>query len=133
MLLDMRGLNCPLPEGRTREMLRQLAQRDRLTVERTDPLAAIDIPHRLHETGDTLERQEAANGLFIFHIKREKAWEQHFFARGSPMRRGRGAVSLHRKAMPWCRPGDGRPIFQPARRPLLLWDFQAHVPPRRFR
>ena len=41
-------------------------------VECTDPLAVIDIPHLLHETGDTLEHQEASNGLFIFHIKRGK-------------------------------------------------------------
>jgi hypothetical protein len=78
---------------------------------RIDPLAAIDIPHLLHETGDTLERQKAANGLFIFYIKRGKAWEQHFFARGVPMRRGPGAVSLLRlyllKAMPGDRQGDG--------------------------
>ena len=70
MLLDLRSLNCPLPALRTR--LNRLAYADRLSVECTDPLAAIDIPHLLHETGDTLERQEAANGLFIFHIERGK-------------------------------------------------------------
>ncbi|MFZ0496408.1 MAG: sulfurtransferase TusA family protein [Methylocella sp.] len=73
MLLDLRGLNCPLPALRTRKMLRRLAHGDRLTVECTDPLAVIDIPHLLRETGDTLEGQEAADGLFIFHIKRGKA------------------------------------------------------------
>jgi len=100
------------------KMLSRLAYGDRLSVECTDPLAAIDIPHLLHETGDTLERQEVANGLFIFHIKCGKAWEQHFFARGPPMRRGSGAVSLLRlyllkampdllKAMPGGRQDDG--------------------------
>jgi hypothetical protein len=44
----------------------------RLIVECTDPLAVIDIPHLLRETGDTLEHQEASDGLFIFHIKRGK-------------------------------------------------------------
>ncbi|MGH6810853.1 MAG: sulfurtransferase TusA family protein [Methylocella sp.] len=73
MPLDLRGLNCPLPVLRTRKVLRKLARGDRLIVECTDPLAIIDIPHLLHETGDTLERQEVANGLFIFHIKRGKA------------------------------------------------------------
>lgn len=73
MLLDLRGLNCPLPALRTRKMLRRLAHGDRLTVECTDPLAVIDIPHLLRETGDTLEGQEVADGLFIFHIKRGKA------------------------------------------------------------
>jgi tRNA 2-thiouridine synthesizing protein A len=70
--LDLRGLNCPLPVLRTRKMLARLAHGDRLIVECTDPLAAIDIPHLLRETGDTLERQETVNGLFIFHIKRGK-------------------------------------------------------------
>ena len=76
MLLGLPGLNCPLPALRTRKMLSRLAYGDRLRVECTDPLAVIDIPHLLRETGDTLERREAANGLFIFHIKRGKAWEQ---------------------------------------------------------
>jgi tRNA 2-thiouridine synthesizing protein A len=71
-LLDLRGLNCPLPALRTRKMLRRLTHGDRLIVECTDPLAGIDIPHLLRETGDTLERQEAANGLIIFRIKRGK-------------------------------------------------------------
>jgi tRNA 2-thiouridine synthesizing protein A len=70
--LDLRGLNCPLPVLRTRKMLARLAHGDCLIVECTDPLAAIDIPHLLRETGDTLERQETVNGLFIFHIKRGK-------------------------------------------------------------
>jgi tRNA 2-thiouridine synthesizing protein A len=73
MLLDLCGLNCPLPALRTRKILRKLAQGDRLVVECTDPLSVIDIPHLLRETGDTLEYHEAANGLFIFHIKRGKA------------------------------------------------------------
>jgi tRNA 2-thiouridine synthesizing protein A len=70
--LDLRGLNCPLPVLRTRKMLKSLAHGGRLIVECTDPLAVIDIPHLLRETGDTLEHQEAANGLFIFHIRRGK-------------------------------------------------------------
>ncbi|HUZ91883.1 MAG TPA: sulfurtransferase TusA family protein [Methylocella sp.] len=70
--LDLCGLNCPMPVLQTRKMLRRLPRGDRLIVECTDPLAAIDIPHLLRETGDTLERQETVNGLFIFHIRRGK-------------------------------------------------------------
>jgi hypothetical protein len=57
----------------------RLAQRDRLTVECTDPLADIDILP--HETGDTLERREAANGLFF--IMPYQAWKsmEQFFRR----------------------------------------------------
>jgi tRNA 2-thiouridine synthesizing protein A len=73
MYLDLRGLNCPLPALRTRKMLRKLPYGERLVVECTDPLSVIDIPHLLRETGDRLERHEAANGLFIFHIRRGTA------------------------------------------------------------
>jgi tRNA 2-thiouridine synthesizing protein A len=52
-------------------MLRRLAHGDRHIAECTDPLAVIDIPYRVGETGDTLERQETANGLFIFPIRRK--------------------------------------------------------------
>ena len=54
-------------------MLCRRSYGDRLSVERADPLAVIDIPHLLRETSDTLERQDMANALFIFHIKRGEA------------------------------------------------------------
>lgn len=72
IVLDLRGLHCPMPALRTRKALRRLTHGDRLIVECTDPLSVIDIPHLLRETGDTLERQGGENGLFIFHIKCEK-------------------------------------------------------------
>ncbi len=65
LVLDLRGLNCPLPEPRTSKMLCLLAHGDCLIVECTDPPAVIDIPRLPHETGDTLECQDAANCLFI--------------------------------------------------------------------
>lgn len=70
--LDLRGLRCPLPALRTRKALRKLAQGDLLIVECTDPLAVIDIPHLVHETGDALERQETVDGATIFHIRRKQ-------------------------------------------------------------
>ena len=72
MLLDLRGLQCPLPALRTRKMLRKLAYGERLVVECTDPLSVIDIPHLLRESGDRLLHHEATNGLFKFHIERGK-------------------------------------------------------------
>ncbi len=68
--LDLRGLQCPLPALRTRKALRKLAPGDLLVVECTDPLTSIDIPHLVRQTGDLLERQDMADGLYIFHIKR---------------------------------------------------------------
>ena len=69
--LNLRGLRCPLPALRTRKMLRTLAPGELLIVECTDPLAIIDIPHLVREMGDTLERQDAADGLYVFYIRRK--------------------------------------------------------------
>lgn len=70
--LDLRGLLCPLPALRTRKALRKLAPGDLLVVECTDPLASIDIPHLVRQTGDILERQDMTDGLYIFHIRRNQ-------------------------------------------------------------
>ena len=51
----MRGLKCPLPALKTRKLLSRMPAGDILIVECTDPLAAIDIPNLLRETGDTLD------------------------------------------------------------------------------
>ncbi len=53
--LNLRGLKCPLPALRTKKALGGMAAGDVLVVECTDPLAGIDIPNLLNQTGDTLE------------------------------------------------------------------------------
>lgn len=53
--LDLSGLKCPLPVLRTRKALKSLQPGDRLEVVCTDPLAAIDLPHLILETGDRIE------------------------------------------------------------------------------
>jgi tRNA 2-thiouridine synthesizing protein A len=69
--LDLRGLRCPLPALKTRKALTRLAAGDRLVVECTDPLATIDIPNLLRETGDVLEDNTTAPGLFVFRIRKK--------------------------------------------------------------
>jgi tRNA 2-thiouridine synthesizing protein A len=69
-LLDLRGLKCPLPALRTRKALLTLSPGDELVVEATDPMAAIDIPHLLRETGDTLEGSDSQDGVLRFTIRR---------------------------------------------------------------
>lgn len=69
--INLRGLKCPLPALRTRKVLSGLAAGEVIVVECTDPLAAIDIPNLLRETGDTLEasaREE--EGLLTFRIRK---------------------------------------------------------------
>ncbi len=64
--LDLRGLKCPLPALHARKALTGSEAGDVLTIACTDPLAAIDIPSLLRETGDVLEetRQEARTITF---------------------------------------------------------------------
>lgn len=69
--LDLTGLKCPLPALKTRKSLKGLHSGDRLEVFCTDPLAAIDIPNLLNETGDGLEsmRREGAGHVFLIRKK----------------------------------------------------------------
>lgn len=55
IVLDLTSLKCPLPVLRTRKALKALAAGERLEVHCTDPLAAIDIPHLIQQTGDRIE------------------------------------------------------------------------------
>lgn len=68
--LNLRGLKCPLPALRTRKALRTLASGDVLVVACTDPLAVLDIPNLVRETGDVLDAQSKAGGAVIFRIRR---------------------------------------------------------------
>jgi tRNA 2-thiouridine synthesizing protein A len=69
--LNLRGLKCPLPALRTRKALSGLPADDILIVECTDPLAAIDIPNLLRQTGDTLEDTSRAAEVMIFRIRKQ--------------------------------------------------------------
>jgi tRNA 2-thiouridine synthesizing protein A len=68
--LNLRGLKCPLPALRTKKALGGMAAGDILVVECTDPLAGIDIPNLLSQTGDTLEATRKENRLLTFHIRK---------------------------------------------------------------
>lgn len=68
--LDLRGLKCPLPALKTQAALAKLPVGCLLRVETTDPLAALDIPHLLQQSGDSLLRVEAGVGATIFLIRK---------------------------------------------------------------
>ncbi len=68
--LNLRGLKCPLPALKTRKALSRLANGDVLTIECTDPLAAIDIPNLVRETGDTMEASSRTDELLVFSIRK---------------------------------------------------------------
>ncbi len=68
--MNLRGLKCPLPALRVKKMLGSLKSGDLIVAECTDPLAALDIPNLLRQTGDTLEAQEKTDGLLTFRIRK---------------------------------------------------------------
>jgi tRNA 2-thiouridine synthesizing protein A len=68
--LNLRGLKCPLPALRTRKALSQSQPGDVLIVECTDPLAGIDIPNLLRQTGDKLEESQKDKKLLTFRIRK---------------------------------------------------------------
>jgi len=69
--LNLRGLKCPLPALRTRKALGALKSGDILVVECTDPLAGIDIPNLLNQTGDALETTKKDKKLLTFRIRKK--------------------------------------------------------------
>jgi tRNA 2-thiouridine synthesizing protein A len=66
--LDLSGLKCPLPVLRTRKVLRTLQPGDLLRVVCTDPLAGIDVPNLIRETGDRIEERSASGDRLVFLI-----------------------------------------------------------------
>jgi tRNA 2-thiouridine synthesizing protein A len=68
--LNLRGLKCPLPALRTRKALAAMAAGDILIVECTDPLAGVDIPNLLNQTGDALEETRKEKKLLTFRIRK---------------------------------------------------------------
>lgn len=66
--LNLSGLKCPLPAMKTRKALSRLKHGDRIRVTCTDPLAAIDIPNLVRETGDRLDEQAVAGSALTFVI-----------------------------------------------------------------
>jgi len=69
--MNLRGLKCPLPTLRVKKKLSGLQSGDLIVAECTDPLAAIDIPNLLRQTGDTLEGKDEAEGVMTFRIRKK--------------------------------------------------------------
>ena len=68
--VDARGLACPLPALKARKALLHLAPGQRLLVEATDKMAAIDVPHFCGEAGHRLMAAEDRGEVLRFLIER---------------------------------------------------------------
>lgn len=69
-VLDLTGLKCPLPVLKTRKALARLAPGDVLEVRCTDPMALIDIPVLIGETGDCIAASERSDEVIVFVIEK---------------------------------------------------------------
>ena len=70
MLLDVKGLACPLPVLRANKMLRGMAAGERLRVLATDRAAAADMRAYCRETGHDLVSCSDEAGVLSFVIRR---------------------------------------------------------------
>jgi tRNA 2-thiouridine synthesizing protein A len=71
--LDLTGLKCPLPALMTRKAMKALSVGDRLEVHCTDPLAVIDIPALIQQSGDQIETSERSGDVIVFFIEKRNA------------------------------------------------------------
>jgi tRNA 2-thiouridine synthesizing protein A len=71
--LDLIGLNCPLPALKTRKALGAMKAGDLLRVHCSDPLAAIDIPNLIRESGDRIASAEHGVAGTVFLIEKRGA------------------------------------------------------------
>ncbi|NEV77198.1 sulfurtransferase TusA family protein [Rhodopseudomonas sp. BR0C11] len=69
-VLDLTGLKCPLPVLKTRKALPRLQPGDLLEVRCTDPMALIDIPVLIGETGDRITSSERSDEMIVFVIEK---------------------------------------------------------------
>ena len=69
-LLDVKGMNCPLPVLRANRSLRAMAPGERLRVLATDRAAVADFQSFCRETGHALLAWSEENGVFSFVIRR---------------------------------------------------------------
>jgi len=64
LVIDVRGLKCPLPVLKAARRMEALPAGAAVVVLTTDPMAALDIPHFCQEKGHRLvEQTETEDGL----------------------------------------------------------------------
>jgi len=70
-LLDVKGLNCPLPILRTKKALAEMSSGQVLCVQATDPGALKDFPAFARQTGNELVEHREVDQVFEFFLKRK--------------------------------------------------------------
>ncbi|WP_296814364.1 sulfurtransferase TusA family protein [Brevundimonas sp.] len=68
--IDARGHRCPTPTLKLGRALREAAPGDEIELLATDPMARIDVPHFLAQTGHELISTEERDGVLAFRVTR---------------------------------------------------------------
>ncbi len=69
-VLDVKGLNCPLPILKTKKALKELAQGDTLEVLSTDPGSVADFQAFCRTTGNELLEHDEDGGVYSFLLQK---------------------------------------------------------------
>lgn len=69
-VLDLRGIRCPQVVLEAKKKLRDLPVGSVLVLECTDPLAVIDVPLFIRQTGQRLISEEKSDSLLVFKVER---------------------------------------------------------------
>ena len=69
-VLDLRGLRCPLPVMKAQKAMRSMETGERIWLETTDPLAAIDIPNFCQTDGHACLETESVEGYMRFLLEK---------------------------------------------------------------
>ena len=69
-LVDVKGLNCPMPLLRAKLVLGELASGEHLLVLATDPYSVMDFEAFCTKTGHQLVAHDEVDGVFRFLLRR---------------------------------------------------------------
>ena len=70
VILDAKGLVCPLPVLRARKAIKSLAPGQVLEIHATDPASRLDVPHFCDATGNELLETRKEGEVLIFRIRK---------------------------------------------------------------
>ena len=68
VIIDVRGLKCPLPVLKAERRMRAFAAGTRFVILATDPMAAIDMPHFCAENCHRLLASSSDGGTLTFEV-----------------------------------------------------------------
>ena len=71
LVVDCKGLLCPLPVYRAAQALEQIEIGQVLRIECTDPGSLADFPAFARQRGHTLLSSESNDGLHVFFIRKD--------------------------------------------------------------